>query len=351
MPPINISSLILVLRAQWRTLLIILGIAVLLVGIGIVLKLRKQTRQLPEFLVQVDTSQIAYIELLPGSRDADSIYLRRAGNQWLIRVLDTIWKPALASYVRSNLATFAELKPLYIASTDEKQWSQFGVDTQGLRVRLYDHDHQLLADFIVGTYHFQPGATITYIRLPEDPTVYAIGKFLEVGLSPKISQWRESILIRDQWQKWHTLELICSGTPILIQYDSTARAWKLNNQQTIDSTLIARFLPKFTFLRGNDFVDTLTTKQLGNPILTLRIHGTQQGITELQLYTTPDHHILVTSSLQPQDVLQTIEPPNRIHNIIQELFDSLGYANPCPFPFTTATTTTETSTQSENNPA
>ncbi len=347
MPPINIPTLILVLRAQWRTLLIILGVAVLLVGIGIILKLRKQTRQLPEFLVQIDTSQIAYVELLPGSPDADTIYLRRASNQWLIRVLDTIWKPALASYVRSNLASLAELKPLYIASTDEKQWSQFGVDTQGLRVRLYDHNHQLLADFIVGTYHFQPGATITYIRLPEDPTVYAVGKFLEVGLSPKISQWRESILIRNQWQKWHSIELICSGTHTLIQYDSTARTWQLNNQLTIDSALIARFLPKFTFLRGNNFVDTLTPNQLGNPILTLRIHGTQQGTTELQLYTASNNQILATSSLQAQDVLLTIEPPDRIHDIIQELFDSLRYANPCPFPFSTTDTTIA---QPENNP-
>ncbi len=278
---------------------------------------------LPDYVVKVDSSTIAYMEIYPGDPAGDTIILRKIDTLWEIRVQPEMWKPASARYTRSIIRQISEIKPAFIVTTEPDQWHRFKVDTTGVRIVLRDAQEKVLADFIVGNFNFLPGqGMVTYVRLTDEPTVYAVNEFIELGLSPKINDWRDATLIRDSWRDWKIIEISCRDKLFVIAADTaTPGNWTLNSRP-VDSLLTVRLLQKLVFLRADAFADDVSPDQLPpQPSLSIRITKDGGSITEVRFYSFRQDtmiRVLAVSSLQPRNVIMEMKPRWRVHEYVEE---------------------------------
>lgn len=276
---------------------------------------RAAEKRLPAFVVRVDTAEVSDILIIPPHGRGDSTHLRRVDtSRWEILTKAGVWKPASSQFVSSILRQMAQLRVGALVARSRDQWGEFGVDTAGTRIILKG-EKGVLADFVVGRLTYQQGVgMVTYVRLTDDERVFLVERFLEIGLTRRINEWRDQTLLRDHdlWERidFHTpadtFSMIKSGERWQMLVEGKPQPHP--DSAELDSYVRA----SIGFLRSDAFVDTIDADSLLRipPTYAVYFYGTGDTLLFwLKYYPVgvqdTTERWWVVSSLQPENVFDS----------------------------------------------
>jgi hypothetical protein len=233
--------------------------------------------------------------------------IQEAGT-WKVGVGGGKYVPAQKSAVKSMISSLLQVKPSRLVAKNPEKWSEYQVDTSGIRVTTYESGDKTL-DLIVGRFGMknQNGAPqnymqnqnsfYTFVRLSEDEEVYAADNFMAMSLQTDPAAYRNKQLIS---------ALTDSIAEIQFNYpDSTFKMikngsiWFVAGQQ-IDSASAAGYLNNLRYVSSSGFVDDVPEAALTAPAFNLTIvqKGQEENII-VNAYQHPEYKWILSSTKNP----------------------------------------------------
>ncbi|MGB3585878.1 MAG: DUF4340 domain-containing protein [Tunicatimonas sp.] len=264
-------------------------------------------------LVTMDTTSVTRLVLNP--KEGEAVTFTQEQDNWQV---SQGGKTAQADQqaVQSLLGTLLQLEPQRLAARSEEKWNTFEVtDSLGSRVQAYSGEN-LLADVYVGKFSLQqlppqqpmqpgmppmqqqrPKAT-SYVRLADEPEVYAVDGFLTTSFNQPFNSWRDRNFLQLEKEKISRIsfQYPADSSFTLALTDST---WTVNGTPA-DSAQTAQYLNQLVRLTSSDFADDFNT-QGQNPIFQARIEGNNMSPVTIEGYESNGSFVL-RNSLKP-DVL------------------------------------------------
>lgn len=238
-----------------RTLLLILVILLAVYGLSRIFSGR-QERSFRSELIQVDTSQVTSIVIVPqAGPDAAEIVLKRENSGWIASRQEQNTR-ALPDAVDRLLAGLSNIKTRRIAAKSPERWPEYEVgDGQGIRVRVFE-EGDLREDFIIGRFAFnQQNQTATsFLRLAGQDEVYAVDGFLGMSFSPDFDTYRNKTLLRMQ-RMMEVTGFSYEQPDTTLQFSKKETGWTLNGERALDSMAVENYLNVLRHLTGETFAD------------------------------------------------------------------------------------------------
>ncbi|MCB2208991.1 MAG: DUF4340 domain-containing protein [Bacteroidetes bacterium] len=294
-----------------RTL--ILGV-ILVVAVAIYLFLeynqdneKNYRTQLPE----LDTAMIAQI-VVSSPSGADQIVLIKEGHQWLVKSGDESFQ-ADVNIIQSLIQNLDQANVKSVVSTSLDNREEFQItDDLGTHVRFENADNTF-KDIIIGKFDYiqannpnpnpysqQPqGEMLSYVRVGDETSVYAIDGMIALGLGKTINDYRDKRIIDIQKESIDKLEFKYNDQPGF-QLEKQNEKWMFHNGTAADSALMAKYLNRISRIRGKDFAATEQMPFGENASLTLTYDGSK--MVDVKLYMPDTSSTFMYSSQNPTNI-------------------------------------------------
>ncbi|MBL7850203.1 MAG: DUF4340 domain-containing protein [Cyclobacteriaceae bacterium] len=184
----------------WKLAVILLSLILVFIAVR---KFRSPRLEgnLPATLVELDTAKITEIIITPAKDRRQPVRLARAGGWKLMKGEQALRLEQGAA--ASLLRVLTSVKPERMASKKMEKWDEFQVgDSTGTRVQVMAGT-SVEADVVIGRSGFGQtptqaygGPAFTYMRLHDEPEVYAISGFLDAQFNRAIDDWRDKSFLR-----------------------------------------------------------------------------------------------------------------------------------------------------------
>ena len=289
-----------------KTLIILL---VILAGILIITQVtEKEDRTFKSQLVEIDTSKVTKIKILPkaGSDDPE-ITFTRTGQEWKLEADGEFYKPDESS-IKNIMTELLRMRTQRVSATSSDKWKELEVtDSTASRVKLFSGD-EVLTDLYIGKFSYtqapqqqnpyqrQQARMFTNIREAGEETVYVVEGFIKMNIQPNVDSYRAKTLVSVPKEDLTKLTFDYPGeTFVLNKQDGY---WFLDGQQA-DSLETSRYLQKFVRLTSSNFADEVEPVT-DSPTHTITIEGNNIVPVELQVFPADTvHEYVITSSLIP----------------------------------------------------
>lgn len=242
-----------------------------LIGIFVLAKLfraPKREGNLKFSLIQVDTASVSEIRLYPASGQREEIRLQRQGGKWLVKN-NTMQSEADNGSANSLLHSIVHIQAERIMSRSKDKWDTYKVgDTTGTRVLVFAGGDQPVAEWWIGEAPSQGGVSgggLSYVRLPGDNEVYAVGGYLNPQFDKAFNDWRNKTFLRLAKEQISSIHATGAAGFSLQKKDAV---WTVDEQKA-DSTLVTRYLNKIYSKNLNDFADNFTASSDPDAVLTI----------------------------------------------------------------------------------
>lgn len=290
--------------------LTLIGILVLLaIGYFTISYLNKSSRSgsFHADIINIDTAKVTALQITGGK---DSVYLLKENNDWKLRLASGKIVDAEDQSVRNSLGSLLTIAPSRIATRDQEKWKEYQVDTAGTRVKVFEGDKKTL-DLIVGRFGIKQGGGpqgqqfgmqggqqfYTYVRLAEEPEVYAADNFMGYSVNPSPAGFRNNHLFRLTTD---------SVTQIAFRYPADSSftlmkegsGWSISGQPA-DSTEAASYLNDIRVVSKSAFADDINSDQLGAPLYQAEISLSGKESVAVSVYPHNQYHFVVHSSRNP----------------------------------------------------
>ena len=260
-------------------------------------------------LVTLDTAQVTQITLHPPG-ETEAIVFQSAEEGWQVQQ-GGVTAQADPVAVDGLLATLLALKPQRLAARSSEQWDTFEVtDSLGTRVEITG-DGQTLANLLVGKFSMQappppqpgmppmqqpqPKAT-SYVRLADEPEVYAVEGFLSSAFNRPFNSWRDrEFLTLEPDQVTQVSFSYPADSSFTLSYQDSV--WTASGE-VADSTEVANYLNQLRNLSSSDFNDAFSPS--GNPQFAATLQ-TSEGSVRVEAYAQ-DSTLVMRTDRRP-DVL------------------------------------------------
>jgi hypothetical protein len=282
----------------------------------------------------VERNDITKIEIMGAEK---TIELNRQGSDWKI---SPHAYPADASKVKDMLDVFTEFTLTALVS-ESKNYQIYELDdTQRTRVKAWAKD-RVVAEFDVGK--AVSSFRHTFVKLPGNSNVYhARGNFRR-KFDVSIDDLRDKVVLsfasdtiqEIAVQQGETLSIFrkISPTPEDEQPDSSGaeekpqplpekKKWVNEKNEMADESVVSRILSTLADLKCDTYIDGKTKTDLGQPVYTIRLKGTQEH--SLSLYNAleeSDEQYPASSSDNP---FLFMLPKWRVDNIMKAPAEIMG---------------------------
>lgn len=277
-----------------RTLLFIFAALLVIAVFFVYYDSTHEERTFEKDIVKIDTTKVTAISLFPTVTNHKEVKLYKDGNYWLVQLENN--KPVQADYskIKNLLDLLVRIQANSVAAQEESRWSEYKVDSSGTRVQVYEGT-SITSDIIIGKFAFQqPRTALSYVRLKGEKYVYEVNGFLEFTFNQKPNDFRNSILISDNYDDWKSLSFIYPADSSFQLYKDTSGYWHVDGVKA-DSSKTIDVLRRLSHLSSTDFADDVDQSLLSLPVYTLKIERSNNNIITLTAYTTLDR-LLIRSS-------------------------------------------------------
>ena len=268
-----------------------------LIGIFVLAKVfraPKREGNLNFSLVQVDTASVSEIRLYPVSGQHEEVRLLREGGKWLVKN-NTMQSEADHGLANGLLHSIVHIQAERIISRSKDKWDTYRVgDTTGTRVMVFAGSEQPVAEWWIGEASSPGGVSgggLSYVRLPGDSEVYAVGGYLNPQFDKAFNDWRNKTFLRLAKEQISSIHATGVAGFSLEKKDA---AWVVNGQPA-DSTKVARYLGNIYSKNLRDFVDHFAASSDPDAVLTI---STDNGKTTVSAWKQ-DSTWVVGSSQRP----------------------------------------------------
>lgn len=290
---------------------ILLGVFVALLAFFVISKMaekKKGNRSFKSILVEFDSTEVDYIEIIPKAKDQTVILENKDG--WKLQYNDALVSADEAA-IYDIFTNLADLKPKRIAATKKDKWTEFEVtDSLATRVILKS-DGDIVADVYIGKFGYKqaPGGQyqrqqspqfFTHVRMADEEEVYVVEKFLTMTFNKELKAFRNKTVIESENENW---------TKLTYNYpDSSFYLMKQNDKWMMsgviaDSIEVEAYIKNISKLSNSEFVDEITKDQLGNEIFSVTIEGNNFSPIKVNAYPADSiHGYYVTSSMNPDAI-------------------------------------------------
>lgn len=298
-----------------RTLLIIFGVLLLLAILFVYYDSQHEERTFTRDIVNIDTSKVNSISIFPKVTNHKEVNLFKEGNYWLVRLENNKSVPADQGKIKNLLNLLVQLKSNGVAAQQESKWTEFQVDTSGIRVQVNEGSSTTL-DIIIGKFAFQqPRTALTYVRLKGDNIVHEVSGFLEFTFNQKPNDFRNSILISDNYDDWKSLSFIYPADSSFQLRKDTSGYWNMDGMKTDSSKTIDVFR-SLSRLSSADFADNVDQSLLSLPVYTLKIERSNNIIITITAQTNLER-LLIRSSQNTDAYFD-----GKVNSLWQQIFKS-----------------------------
>ena len=262
------------MKISIKYLLIILGALAILFFVVQYTKRGNKSRSLKTNLVVFDVSDVSRLEI---TTYEDTVLLQKEKDRWTL-LLNGENKNTKEGVVETVLNTLKAVEPSRLASRKEEKWKEYGVDTTGTRVKVFD-GKKILSDLILGRFGVEEGQRDyhTFVRLFNDTDVYVASNFMKMTVYQNPNDYRDSRVLKINKD---------SLTSIAFEYGNESfeliknTQWEIENQ-SVDSSQVADYLQAIRNLTSNDFykgevstssTGSITFKFTSQPEVSVEVH-------------------------------------------------------------------------------
>lgn len=219
-------------------------------------------------IIEVDTARVDEI-LITLRNNSGTTKLVKENGEWLVLIDGNnkvkVKNTKIDEILRITSAVTADI----IVSRDPGKWSEYYVDSSGIRVEMFA-DGDKRADFIIGKFMVKQQKTIfTYVRLFENDDVYRVEGVLTVPFDRQPDDFRNNTLVADNVQHWISITYEDGGNG-----DYTLRqtegGWTLDGNPA-NTENVTSYLTALSNLNHALFADGYDGNLLDNPQYTLTI--------------------------------------------------------------------------------
>ena len=241
--------------------------------------------------INLDPAKIDQWIVIPQQKPEKAYRLFKEGRKWRIELPDKLLADADMEIVARAIHHFVNLKPESLVGTTKKEWRQFGVDTAGTLVQVFE-SRQEKYDFIIGNLIFQNDKLATYyFRLKNEDNVYTVHNYLDGSIRNSAENFRKKDLLIANPEEIQSLTFNYAATqPFTLSNE--AGEWKLYGQ-LVDSLKINPYLRLVTKFRLTDF----TQKPVTAPSYSITVASAKNKETVIiNAYPLPAGKWALTSS-------------------------------------------------------
>ncbi len=234
-------------------------------------------------IVNIDTTKVTAISLFPKVTNHKELKLYKEGNYWFVRIENNKSAQADYSKIKNMLDLLSGIKANGVVAQEENKWSEFKVDSSGTRVQIYE-GNSITSDIIIGKFAFQqPRTALSYVRIKGEKEVYEVNGFLEFTFNQKPNDYRNGILIKDDFSNWKRLTFSYPADSSFQLVKDTSGYWAINNVRT-DSAKTVNVLRSLSNLTSTDFIDNYNQPLLGKSNFNLTIESSALGNIKITGY-------------------------------------------------------------------
>jgi hypothetical protein len=316
-------------RFDNKRLILILGGLLMILLVTVIVKIPKEQSTLKERLVDIDTSSIYTIMLIPKVTDGKPFEFVKENEKWTVRqgnLTSTPMKGAVTNIFTEILA----IKPQSLAAVSRSKWKEYELtDSLATRVKFLNKKGKNVADLMIGKFTYKqvnnPYAAYrenniegtSYARLFGEEKVYAVEGFLAFSFSGKFNDWRDKSFLKCKKEDLTKINFTMPSDSsfVLTKKDSL---WFAGNQPA-DSLNTSNYLNSIGYIEGQSFTDEY--KPISPPAYQLTIEGNNLlNITIKCFKGNGEDKYILNSSLNP-DVYFTSDK----NGIFNQLFKSQSY--------------------------
>jgi hypothetical protein len=316
-------------RFDNKRLIFILGGLLVILLVTVIVKIPKEKSTLKERLVDIDTSSVYRIMLIPKVTEGKPFEFVKENEKWTVRqgnITSTPMKGSVTNVFEEILA----IKPQSLAAVGKSKWQEYELtDSLATRVKFLNKKGKNVADLMIGRFTYKQvnnpyaaygGNNIegtSFVRLFGEEKVYAVEGFLAFSFNGKFNDWRDKSFLKCKKEDLTkiTFTMPSDSSFILTKKDSL---WFEGNQPT-DSLNTSNYLNSIGYIDGQDFRDEY--KPASPPAYQLIIEGNNLlNITVKCFKGDGEDKYILNSSLNP-DVYFTSDK----NGIFNQLFKSQSY--------------------------
>ncbi len=283
----------------WKLAVIFLGLVVVFLAIK---KFRSPRLEgnLPVAVVKIDTASVTDLLVTPSKGNREAVRLTRSGGWKLMKGEQALRLEQGA--VASALRLLTGLKPERLATKRQEKWNEFGVgDSTGTRVQVMAGT-STLADIVIGRSGFGQtptasygGPGFTYVRLYDEPEVFAVGGFLDAQFNRALDDWRDKSFLRLSRDSVNRVRFSYPADSSFV-IDKQSGQWLLTNIMA-DSTAIRSYLGGMTYKNATAFALQAPT---GAPGVTVIFEQGSRILATVEAWPSLGVDWTVRSSHQPE---------------------------------------------------
>ncbi len=289
-------------------------------------KAPKSERTLRTSIVQIDTSKVSKIKILPSSEKGGEVVFQRLGNSW--KVGNGIVEAGTGDNVVPNLFTqLLQIKPIRLESRQKESWEEYNLtDSLATRIIVYENDREKL-NLYIGKFTYQQtndpysggrgGVKGTsYVRLDGEDEIYAVDGFLTFTFNQPFSSWRDQTFINLRKADITKLTFIYPGDSSFVVALENNK-WMLGNQFA-DSVKVDKYLTSISHKTASAFDDSFDP--FGNPTYRLIIEGNNMENIVVNAYRKDEERLVLNSTLNPDSWFES-----RFDGLFQDIFKGLSH--------------------------
>jgi hypothetical protein len=316
-------------RFDNKRLIFILGGLLVILLVTVIVKIPKEKSTIKERLVDIDTSSVYKIILIPKVTEGKPFEFVKENEKWTIRQGNIISAP-MKGAVGKIFTEILAIKPQSLAAVSKSKWQEFQLaDSLATRIRFQNKKGKVIADLMIGGFTFKQvknpyagygGNNIegtSFVRLFGEERVYAVEGFLSFSFNRKFNDWRDKSFLKCKKEDLTkiTFTMPSDSSFILTKKDSL---W-FTGSQPADSLNISNYVNSIGYIDGQDFRDGY--KPISPPKYQLTMEGNNLlNVTVKCFRGDGEDEYILNSSLNP-DVYFT---SNR-NGIFDQLFKTQSF--------------------------
>ncbi len=323
-------------KNKTRILLIVLIVLVVVFAVVQYSKQKQGERTFKEYVIEIDTSKISGIVIIPGieHQEQNALKLYKEQGNWKVKQGEDEYN-ALDGRIEQMIHTLQGLKTESIAGLDKSSWTEFEVtDSSGTRVQIL-YDGKPAREIVLGKFEYfknqsrqvrqpmqynQPrGKMMSYVRPEDDEKVYMVEGFLKMSFDPKINSYRDKTIIDSEPAKWSSLQFNYPGDSSFTLVKKNMQ-WFVDGREPVDSNMVSGYFNKIKRISGSEFVDG----SLGQVSHTLIIKGNMPSPVQISAAPADSVHQYIVHSSMNKDAFFS----GKQGRIFSSIFVSKSYFKP-----------------------
>lgn len=288
---------------------ILAGILGFLVILTIVITIKERKKDPGNFksdIVNIKPSDITQIEFIPGQSEESYKIKKTDKGEWEI-IRETEQFGAQTNLVDDLLYQVTKLKAKQVVAKTSQKWEDYHVnDSLGSRLVLYK-DNNVLADLIIGRMTFtqsrnpyqQYPDALSYVRLGNDESVYAVEGMLKMMVSQKPDDFRDGHIVKCETQDLRNIRFTNPGDSSLVLAKADT-IWKIGDQKA-DSLNTQNYLNNLRRFTNRNFASSNIVEGK-TPVYELVIEGNNMEMIKVKAFPGEGDSHYVTSSINKETV-------------------------------------------------